>query len=547
MSLSGTTNTYLPPTLDGLNIIDADAIYINGIPIDTENLVPYTNATKNINLGTFNFQTLGSVSAKEHLFPSFGSTMMTGAMTSSIFYADAWSMNNTLAISSLGGGSFVSTSYLRMTDGSNNSTLLTLQSDGIADFANTKVRVSTMATSAYDVVNLSTLTSAVAFIENVNALNYVPYTGATDNLNMGGSTITTSGLMNAGALRITSSISNVDYSVSVNGTDFLEFTNLLSNQKVYTDGDSVWIPNRLFCNSTIYTNDIQMGSTIYFAYGTGQQWGTNLNGSGEYVIQDDVGDTRLKLSKTTGLTISTLNVTAVPSATPTLALGVDGSGGVVSYALPVPYTGATSTVNLGSQNIFANTARFTGIASATPSLALGVDGSGNLNSFPVPSATNLLPLNNTWTGTNTFNDTVSTLATTTVSSKAYLTQSLRTAGMSAMAVNPGIITGGAPWLLTPSPASSPLASCYSPTQIWITGARYIFRFANFSYGIFGMTLTFFQANVADTGAVPISATFPFVTGDFTGIFTPNINSSFLGQVYLQFQGTANKTFNWTSR
>lgn len=346
MSLSGTTNTYLPPTLDGLTIIDADAIYINGIPIDTENLVPYTNATKNVNLGTFNFQTLGSVTAKQHLLPSFESTMMTGAMTSSIFYADAWSMTNTIQISSFGA---LSTSYLRFRDETNNSTILTLQSDGIADFANSKVRVSTMAINAYDVVNLSTLTSAVAFIENVNALNYVPYTGATNDLNMGASTITTSGLMSAGALRITSSISNVDYSVSVNSTDFLEFTNLLSNQKVYTDGDSLWLPNRLFCNSTIYTNDIQMGSTIYFAYGTGQQWGTNLNGSGEYEIQDDVGDTRLKLSKSTGLTVSTLNVTSVPSATPTLALGINGSGGLVSFAVP----SAGGTVNTST-----TTARF---------------------------------------------------------------------------------------------------------------------------------------------------------------------------------------------
>lgn len=285
MSLSGTTNTYLPPTLDGLNIIEADEIYINGIPINTENLVPYTNATKNVNLGTFNFQTLGSITAKQHVFPSFGSTMMTGAMTSSIFYADAWEFNNTITISSLGGGAFLSTSYLRLADGSNNSTLLTLQSDGIADFANTKVRVSTMATDHYDVVNLSTLTSAVAFIENVNALNYLPYTGALQNLDMGGSTITTTGLMTAGTARFTS----------------------------------------------------------------------------------------------------------ITSATPTLALGVDGSGNLNTFAVPttaglVPYTGANATVNLGSQNLIANTARFSGVVSATPSFALGIDGSGNLNSFAVPTS-----------------------------------------------------------------------------------------------------------------------------------------------------------------
>jgi hypothetical protein len=227
--------------------------------------------------------------------------------------------------------------------------LLTLQSDGIADFGTSIPRASTLATSNYDLVNLSTLSNAVAYLEGITSLNFVPYVGSLNNLEMGGSTITTTGLMSAGALRITSSVSNVDYSLSVNGTDFLEFTNLLTNQKVVTDGDSMWIPNRIFCNSTIYTSDLQMGSAIYFAYGTGQQWGTLLNGSGEYVIQDDLGATRLKLSKSTGLTVSTLNVTAVPSAVPSVALGLNGSGGVVSFAVP----SAGGTVNTST-----TTARF---------------------------------------------------------------------------------------------------------------------------------------------------------------------------------------------
>ena len=75
--------------------------------------------------------------------------------------------------------------------------------------------------------------------------------------------------------------------------------------------------------------------------------------------------------------------------------------------LRVPYTGGTANLNLGSNNLIANTAQFTAITSATPALALGVDGSGNLNTFAVPVGTNLLPLNNTWTGVNTFDQPVS--------------------------------------------------------------------------------------------------------------------------------------------
>ena len=432
MSLSGQTNTYLPPTLDGLNVIEADEIFINGVPIDTQTFVPYLGATKDVNLGSFSFETLGQVRASEHVLSPFESTIMTSLTTSSIYVADSWSLNNTVEISSLGGGLFLSTSYLRFRDATNHSTLLTFQSDGVADFATTKVRVSTMASNHYDVVNLSTLTNAVAFIDNVNALNYVPYQHAREALNMGGSTINTTGLINAGALRITSSVSKIDYSLSVNGFDQLEFTNLTTLQKVYTDGDSLWIPNRVFCTGTVYATDLQMANTIYFAYGTGQQWGTTLNSSAEYVVQDDAGITRLKLSKTTGLAVSTLNITQVPSATPSLALGVDGSGGVVSFAVPttaglVPYTGATTTVNLGAESLFATTARFTGVISATPSLALGVDVSGNLNTFAVPSATNILPLNNTFTGTNQMNNSLVVYNGLGVASGAF-TKQTATAG-----------------------------------------------------------------------------------------------------------------------
>jgi hypothetical protein len=365
MSLSGTTNTYLPPTLDGLNIIDADAIYINGIPIDTENLVPYTNATKNINLGAFNFQTLGSITAKQHVFPSFGSTMMTGAMTSSIFYADAWSMNNTLAISSLGGGSFVSTSYLRMTDGSNNSTLLTLQSDGIADFANSKVRISTMAISAYDVVNLSTLTSAVAYVEGITSLNFVPYVGALNNLNMGASTIKTTGYVSTAYLTLS------------------EATN-----------SEAW---------TLYTLST-MG---------------NLSTLGGLVIQEKGGNSVYL----TGGVVGAKNFQFSSPGNAGKVVCTDGNS-VMSTTISagqLQYINAlhSNAGGIGETNTWSNTQTFSvaptlnGLTTTTPSFSLGVDGSNQVIKFTPPTATNLLPLNNTWTGaTNTFNDVVAGRVTT---------------------------------------------------------------------------------------------------------------------------------------
>jgi hypothetical protein len=367
MSLSGTTNTYLPPTLDGLNIIDADAIYINGIPIDTENLVPYTNATKNVNLGTFNFQTLGSISAKDHVFPTFGSTMMIGPTASSIFYADAWRMSNTVTASSLGGGLFLSTSYLTIKDATNASTLLTLQSDQVADFANTKVRVSTMATSSYDVVNLSTLTSAVAFIENVNALNYVPYTGATDNLNMGGSTIKTTGYVSTAYLTL---------SESTNGEAWSLYT-LSTLGNLSTLGGLV-------------IQETTSGNSVYLTGG--------VVGAKNFQFSSPGGGNAGKIVCTNGYSVMSTTISA----------------GQLEYI-----NGLHSNAGgVGETNTWSNTQTFSvaptlnGLTTTTPSFTLGVDGSNQVIKF-TPTTTNLLPLNNTWTGaTNTFNDVVAGRVTT---------------------------------------------------------------------------------------------------------------------------------------
>lgn len=709
MSLSGTTNTYLPPTLDGLNIIEADAIYINGIPIDTENLVPYTGASKNVNLGIFNFQTLGSISAKQHILPLFGSTIMTSPTTSSIFYADAWKLNNTVQISSLGGGSFLSTSYLHITDVSNTSTLLTLQSDGIADFANTKVRISTMATNEYDVVNLSTLTSAVAFIENVNALNYVPYNGATDNLNMGGSTITTTGLVNAGALRITSSVVNADYTLSVNTYDQLEFTNLSNGSIFKTNGSDLFVSGDITC-TTLGATDVAASGSFYLAKASPAEWRTMLGMSDEYEIKDDAGVMRLRLSKTTGLTVSTMNITQVPSATPSLALGLNGGGQVVSFAVPTATNilplantftntntflstltagvGYTTSINgalttglndLGFTSASFTTAGITGaytpplgtitnpsgstyqiaqtaqgrsimaISGFTPSVGITyvfefninctigtatisveqdnimvspalyplstgfnrVVGSFTYNGTPntvvfkiytgvaswnaqwdsfvlstytvglnanmncltlnnritqrynalatdvstlvnratmdsAISAGSIVNLNNTFIGTNAFNNDVSLgVSTVVVNQQSITTSILQTAGISSQALGGTAVISGS-YLLTPTPTTFPYASVYSPTQTFLANAKYNYLFTGFTAGIFGVSLTVYQANVGNTASIAISSTVPVVVGTFSGIFTPNINASYLGQVFFTFSGINNKTVGWTT-
>lgn len=51
MSTSGLTNQYIPPTLDGLTVVDADQIYIDGQLVDLTTLVPYTGADKPVDVG----------------------------------------------------------------------------------------------------------------------------------------------------------------------------------------------------------------------------------------------------------------------------------------------------------------------------------------------------------------------------------------------------------------------------------------------------------------------------------------------------------------
>jgi hypothetical protein len=51
MSVNGLQQQYIPPTLDGLTIVEADQIYIDGTEIKLDDLVPYTGADKMVDLG----------------------------------------------------------------------------------------------------------------------------------------------------------------------------------------------------------------------------------------------------------------------------------------------------------------------------------------------------------------------------------------------------------------------------------------------------------------------------------------------------------------
>lgn len=352
MSTDGIQQQYIPASLDGLVYVDVDGLTVNGVPVDLDNLVPYTNATKNLNLGTFNFETLGGVSAPQHVFTPFTSTLMTGAMTSSIFTADAWGFANTISTISL--SPTVTASYLTLKNITNNNTVVTFQNDGSADFGNTHVRLSTMASNVYDVVNLSTLQASNAFIENVNALNYVPYTGATDNLNMGASTITTTGYISTAYLTLseaTNSEAWTLYTISTMGNlstlGGLVIQETTSGNSVYLTGGVVGAKNFQFSSpggvnagKVVCTDGNSVMSTTISAGQLQYINALHSNAGG-------VGETNTWSNTQTFSVAPTLN--SLTTATPSFSLGIDGSNQVIKF---------TPAVSGGTVNTSTTTARF---------------------------------------------------------------------------------------------------------------------------------------------------------------------------------------------
>ena len=159
----------------------------------------------------------------------------------------------------------------------------------------------------------------------------------------------------------------------------------------------------------------------------------------------------------------------------------------------------------------------------------------------------IVNLTNIFTGaSNTFNNDVYLGTSTIVVNQQSITTSiLQTSGISSQALGGTAVISGS-YLLTPTPTTFAYASVYSPSQTFLANAKFNYLFTGFTAGIFGVSLTVYQANVANTGFVAISSTVPVVIGSFSGVFTPNSNSSYLGQVYFTFSGINSKTVGWTA-
>ena len=218
----------------------------------------------------------------------------------------------------------------------------------------------------------------------------------------------------------------------------------------------------------------------------------------------------------------------------------------------VPYTGATANLQLGSYNVIANTAQFTGITSATPALALGVDGSGNLNTYAVPAGTNLLPSSNSWAGTNTFNNTLSSAVGYTTNLNNVLSTNLNDQGFtSASFTTSGIVGSYTPPLGTITNVSG---STYQIAQT--TSGRSVMAISGFGVGTVQTTYVFtFNINctvgtatisVEQNGILKSPALYPLSTGFNTVIGSFTVDGTSNTPVFKIYTGVASWNAQWTS-
>ena len=162
----------------------------------------------------------------------------------------------------------------------------------------------------------------------------------------------------------------------------------------------------------------------------------------------------------------------------------------------VPYTGATANVTLGTHSLTATgitnngnqtvtgSVTLLGLASGTPSYALGINGSNQVVEFAVPSYTNLLPTNNTWTGTNTFNNMVTTTQGYQTNLNNSLLTSQATTGQGASNLTTSGLPSGVPsgstlsGSYTLTNASSPIMAMSLGSYVYTTGGWYQANFFN---------------------------------------------------------------------
>jgi hypothetical protein len=221
-------------------------------------------------------------------------------------------------------------------------------------------------------------------------------------------------------------------------------------------------------------------------------------------------------------------------------------------ALRVPYTGGTSNVVLTGSN------KFQQAYNATISDTTTVVNRQTLDSAIAGLGAGILNLNNTWTGTNTFNNNITTGDgyTNTFGNAVYtgvnaITSAVpTTTGITASAPTPlPTITYSSP-TYTCTPSGSTTYACFWSSATFTANVRHFFTFTNATTTVYApsATLTVCQSNVANSGYVAISSAYslPNTATLFSGYFTPNLNASYVGQIFFILSNVKFTPFTWTA-
>jgi len=518
MSLNGVANPQYPLTVDGLQIINADAIYINGQPV-----VPDLGVYLPLSGGTMT----GSINMGLNSVTSLPAPINSNDAVNKIYVDTA-----TSALVPYSGGT-------------------------------TNVNLGTHS-----------LIASTAQFTNVSS--------ATPSLALG---IDASGNLNTFAVPVTSNILPLNNMFT--GTN--QFNNTVTNGTGYTTNINGILQTNL--TDLGYTSASFSTSGIVGAYTPPLGTITNVSGSTYQIAQTSNGRSIMAIPV---FGVGTVNTTYVFNFTidctvGTATISVEQNNILRSPQLYPLSTGFNTVIGSFTVDGTSNTPVFkiyTGVSSwnaqwssfSLSSYSISVTNSnmsiGGSNKFIQPynalssdttvlvnrqtldnaiSTASILPLNNTFTGTNTFNNNVtigsypvSVANTTVIQPKAITTSVLTTSGLTSV-TTAGTITYSAPtYTFTSNPTTSPVAACYwASPQTFLTGAWYTFTFTSLTPSVAGINLTVSQANVGNTGYVAISSLYTLTSGNFSGVFTPNSNSSYLGQVYLQFSGMTSHNVTWT--
>jgi hypothetical protein len=434
--------------------------------------------------------------------------------------------------------------------------------------------------------------------------SYVPYTGALQGTDLGSQAIRTTNVPT-----LVNDLTNKLYvDTAITASSLLPLNNTFTGTNTFNN--SVITNTTLTTNTTTVSNTLTVDTTANASLSNlvrtelnnvlagytpatitvGNDFGAITNSLGVYQATSTTTFASLVLGT---LTVSekysvSLSLKSVDTNTTNLYLygsttpNMTGSTGlIVGFSIPPNTTGFTVFTNTitfpvgstylllvyysqkpgGIDTLFWNAFSVTGMGSVVKNLiapSTGLDATNKTYVDTAISASSLIPLNNTWTGTNTFNNNLTTGDgyTNTFGNAVYtgvnaITSAVpTTTGITAIAPTPlPAITYSIPtYTCTPSGATS--YACFWSSATFTANVRHFFTFTNATTTVSAPTATLqvCQANVANTAYVAISTVYslPQTTQLFSGYFTPNTNASYVGQIFFILSNVKFTPFTWTA-